>query len=720
MMLTPVRCRVLASLLAFGLSLGVILFLVLNGLADLLVYAQLFPPVQQIGSGKPISNASIQTIPIATQQKPILHNPHLIKIVTPTKGQQVPIGPGLKVTGTTVRNATTADCGVTVKVNGISPYQDVLPVGNASSKDYSKWNYTLNPSYASIQLGQNKITAKLSCSNNPNIISHSSVNVTGITKIGLNSTSTNYTTTGATTKPVSSNATARSTTTTGATTKPVLNTKASDNKLVSSNQPAALVADLPKVLSVSIHLTKNTLRPGDEQTIMIRVSDKNSKTPVSGALISGKITDPTGPYKKVKGTTDDSGKASYSWTVGSGDQTGTYKFATQVSAGNYEPYSTSKTFKVNPIELAGPSNSPIQETSTTVANRNTNPDSHQGHFVTPVEDKTYTHNDNLGPTTSSSLDSFNSNSNNVGHHNHHNHSTSVNPSTDNSNSNNNYLGPTIGALYGYNRVVPAINPSYTHNDNLGSTTSSSLDSFNTNSNNVGHHNHHNHSTSVNPSTGNTIINKNVNNNINNNIVNNNINAVHTNSHRNHQNPSTDNSNTNTNNNKENLIPATNPSSTDNTVANPNTNANPDDISNSNNVGHHNHHNHSTSVNPSTDNSDIINVNVNDSKSEPQSSRLPQINPIGSNSFVTIPSVSSSASNAPIITSGPTNTPLTTSSDQSNPPVMIPSGSNSGSISSGNSASNAPIITSGPTNTPLTTSSDQSKAKDNVPFLLPFH
>src|SRR5581483_351783 len=99
--------------------------------------------------------------------------------------------------------------------------QDVLPVGNASSKDYSKWNYTLNPSYASIQLGQNKITAKLSCSNNPNIISHSSVNVTGITKIGLNSTSTNYTTTGATTKPVSSNATARSTTTTGATTKPV-------------------------------------------------------------------------------------------------------------------------------------------------------------------------------------------------------------------------------------------------------------------------------------------------------------------------------------------------------------------------------------------------------------------------------------------------------------------------------------------------------------------
>ncbi|WP_162477378.1 hypothetical protein, partial [Nitrososphaera sp. AFS] len=215
MVLTPGRCRLLASLLAVGLSLGVVLFSVLNGMTSLLAYAQLFPPIH-VSTGKSISNASIQTVPVANQQKPILPNPHLVKITSPTKGQKVPIGPGLNVMGTSIRNATTADCGVTLKVNGISPYQDVLPVGNAGPKDFSRWNYTLNPSYTSIQPGQNKITARLSCSNNPNVISHSSVNVTGITKIGLNSTGGNYTT-----KPVSSNATTNSAATTTATTKPV-------------------------------------------------------------------------------------------------------------------------------------------------------------------------------------------------------------------------------------------------------------------------------------------------------------------------------------------------------------------------------------------------------------------------------------------------------------------------------------------------------------------
>jgi hypothetical protein len=623
----------------------------------------------------------------------------------------VPIGPGLNVTGTSIRNATTADCGVTIKVNGISPYQDVLPVGNAGPKDFSRWNYTLNPSYTSIQPGQNKITARLSCSNNPNIISHSSVNVTGITKIGLNATGSNYTT-----KPVSSNATTNSAATTTATTKPVSKLKASATKLVSSNPSAASVVDPPKVLSVSLHFTKSPLHPGDEQTITIKVSDKDSKTAVPGALISGKITDPTGPYKKVKGTTDDSGKASYSWIVGSSDQTGTYKFTTQVSAPRYEPYSTSKTFKVNPVELTGPATtSSIQDPSTTVTNTNINSANHHDHSVTSAEDNTYSYNNYPSPDTGPSLDSFNTNTNNGGHHNHHNHSTIVNPSTGNSNSNNNYLGPTIGPLYSYNRVVPAINPSYRYNNYPSSDTGPSLDSFNTNTNNGGHHNHHNHSTIVNPSTGNTLINNNVNNNVvNNNVVNNNINAVNTKSHHNHStivNPSTGNSGTEANSNNENLIPATNPSSPDNTVANSNTNTIP-------NGNHHNHHNHSTIINPSTDNSNI--VNVNDSKSLPQSSNLPQINPTGSNSFVAIPSGGTLPSNTPIITSGPTNTSPTTTSDQSNASVAIPSGINSGSSMSGNSGATAPIITSGPTNTAPVTTSDQSKTKDNVPFLLPFH
>ena len=55
-----------------------------------------------------------------------------------------------------------------------------LPNGDAGHGDYSKWNYSLTPAYTNIKQGQNKITAKFSCSNDPNLISHNSVNVTGV------------------------------------------------------------------------------------------------------------------------------------------------------------------------------------------------------------------------------------------------------------------------------------------------------------------------------------------------------------------------------------------------------------------------------------------------------------------------------------------------------------------------------------------------------------
>ncbi|NAL78352.1 hypothetical protein, partial [Nitrososphaera sp. AFS] len=250
--------------------------------------------------------------------------------------------------------------------------------------------------------------------------------------------------------------------------------KASATKLVSSNPSAASVVDPPKVLSVSLHFTKSPLHPGDEQTITIKVSDKDSKTAVPGALISGKITDPTGPYKKVKGTTDDSGKASYSWTLGSSDQTGPYKFATQVSAPHYEPYSTSKTFKVNPVELTGPATtSPIQDPST-----NINSASHHDHSVTSAEDNTYSYNNYPSPATGPSLDSFNTNTNNGGHHNHHNHSTIVNPSTGNTVINNN------------------VNDNVNNNVVNNNVVNNNINAVNTKS-------HHNHSTIVNPSTGNS-------------------------------------------------------------------------------------------------------------------------------------------------------------------------------------------------------------------------
>jgi hypothetical protein len=104
---------------------------------------------------------------------------HTVKITSPTKGQQVPIGDNLIVSGTSLDNATPG-CQVSVIVNSIKPYQPALASGHGGANDYSKWNFTLSPKYTAIKEGENKITAKYSCSSDSSLVSFSSINVTGI------------------------------------------------------------------------------------------------------------------------------------------------------------------------------------------------------------------------------------------------------------------------------------------------------------------------------------------------------------------------------------------------------------------------------------------------------------------------------------------------------------------------------------------------------------
>jgi hypothetical protein len=60
--------------------------------------------------------------------------------------------------------------------------------------------------------------------------------------------------------------------------------------------------------------------------------------------------DPSGSAKtNLDGTTDNSGEATYSWSVGHNDATGRYKVDTQVSASGYENNTASKSFKVTSI-----------------------------------------------------------------------------------------------------------------------------------------------------------------------------------------------------------------------------------------------------------------------------------------------------------------------------------------------------------------------------------
>jgi hypothetical protein len=99
----------------------------------------------------------------------------LVKITSPVKGQQVPIG-NIMISGTSSFN-TTNHCTVSIIINGIKPYQHA---GNKGPNDYSNWTFSATPEYSTIKEGINKITAKYSCPQNINLTKFYSVNVTEV------------------------------------------------------------------------------------------------------------------------------------------------------------------------------------------------------------------------------------------------------------------------------------------------------------------------------------------------------------------------------------------------------------------------------------------------------------------------------------------------------------------------------------------------------------
>jgi hypothetical protein len=123
-----------------------------------------------------------------------LSKPISVKITSPIRGQQVPVGNNLTVSGVSKYNAT-SNCQVFVILDGIKPYQKALPIGS-SEADYSNWKYVLSAAYpATIKEGTNKITAKLLCQADPtNLRKFYSINVTGVPNLenlafGSNNTS---------------------------------------------------------------------------------------------------------------------------------------------------------------------------------------------------------------------------------------------------------------------------------------------------------------------------------------------------------------------------------------------------------------------------------------------------------------------------------------------------------------------------------------------------
>jgi hypothetical protein len=128
-----------------------------------------------------------QQIPSVSYTHPKTHS---IRITSPAKGQQVPIGKDLSVSGisstigagnATTKTTTPSTCQAYVIVNSVKPYQPVNGTGPGGAADYSKWNFVLTSKYTTIKPGPyNKITAKYICSSNPTSASFYSVNVTGV------------------------------------------------------------------------------------------------------------------------------------------------------------------------------------------------------------------------------------------------------------------------------------------------------------------------------------------------------------------------------------------------------------------------------------------------------------------------------------------------------------------------------------------------------------
>ncbi len=110
---------------------------------------------------------------------------HAVRITSPVRGQDVPFGKNLVVSGISAPgNSTTSNCHVSVIVNGLKPYQNASGIGPKGQNDYSKWTFLLIPKYTTVKQGTNKITSKFSCGNNPSLVSYYSLNVTGLVGAG--------------------------------------------------------------------------------------------------------------------------------------------------------------------------------------------------------------------------------------------------------------------------------------------------------------------------------------------------------------------------------------------------------------------------------------------------------------------------------------------------------------------------------------------------------
>ena len=266
-----------------------------------------------------------------------------IKIVNPITTQNVSTGQELSISGLSSDNSL-KNCSVSLIVNDVRPYQNADASGTGGIDDFSQWKFVLRTSYTQIIDGENKITAKLLCSNAPT--RWYSVFVAGVPNISNQEISSTVQS-----EPQQDLA-------------PIQSEPQQDLPTA----PAANISDIVdtgsdnNIILVSVFSQKNPVARGDTQNTTITVTDSNSRA-IPNADIDGKLVYPGDNFEKTfNGQTDLQGKFVYSWTIGENGDVGPLSIEIDVSSQGRTDSSVTSSFDVVDSSSASEINSVSDET----------------------------------------------------------------------------------------------------------------------------------------------------------------------------------------------------------------------------------------------------------------------------------------------------------------------------------------------------------------------
>jgi hypothetical protein len=98
-----------------------------------------------------------------------------VKIISPGNNEEFEQYEGFIIYGTAPYNSSNHNCKVSITVNTTEPNQPAYAIGSNGLLDYSQWEFGIDE----LNEGNNTITARYSCDDNPNSISFDTVNIQG-------------------------------------------------------------------------------------------------------------------------------------------------------------------------------------------------------------------------------------------------------------------------------------------------------------------------------------------------------------------------------------------------------------------------------------------------------------------------------------------------------------------------------------------------------------